>query len=128
VAVLSIWYGEKRITTFDWGCLVFSLSAIPLWSLTSTPLYSVILISIIDIVAFLPTFRKARLDPGAETLLSYNIGNIKFLLALAALEQYNFVTVFYPAVVILSNVSFVLYSLYLRRVVQSAGPVSGSKH
>lgn len=117
IAILSVKYGERGITRFDWCCLSLSLLAVPLWQLTATPLYSVILVSLIDVTGFLPTFRKSWHRPGQETLSAYNIGSLKFLLAIFALENYTLTTLLYPIVVILINSTFVVMCSLRKRAI-----------
>ncbi len=52
----------------DWFFLVSALATIPVWYLTGNPLWSVIMISFIDAMAFIPTFRKAYFNPETESV------------------------------------------------------------
>ena len=105
---------HNTITKSDWVTLALTLSAIPLWLVTDNPLWSVILISAIDASGFYPTFRKAYRLPDEEYTPSYNIGTAKHLVSIWALENYSFITTFYPAVLAGMNVLFVLW-VYWRR-------------
>ena len=99
--------GEKNITRGDWICLLAALAAIPLWLLTKGPLLSVILISIIDLIGFIPTIRKTLKKPHEETLSVYAISTVKFALAILALEHYSLVTWLYPTCLATQNAVFV---------------------
>jgi len=115
---LALFKGERDITRGDYWCLFFSLAAIPLWLLTETPLWSMIQISIIDIVGFVPTYRKSYARPDEETLFAF-VGNIiKFALSLLALETFSVVTVIYPLTLVVSNSVFVAMVLFRRKVLQ----------
>jgi hypothetical protein len=113
---LGVKYGERNITRFDWGCLIFSLAAIPIWIATATPVYAVILITIIDTVGFLPTYRKAWHKPSEETLVTWIVSTIKFFISLFALNNYSLVTVLYPASLVLMNGLFVVMVLWRKRI------------
>lgn len=113
--VLALKYGEPDITGGDKIALAASLTAILPWLLTSDPLGSVILISVINIVAFYPTFRKSWTKPDEENLTAYNLANLKFFLSLCALQAFTINTALYPSVIILANGAFVVMCLIRRR-------------
>ncbi len=108
IAALSLKYGEKNITLSDKISLAFSLSAILPWLLTKDPLGSVIMAAIIDCVAFYPTIRKSWNKPGEENLESYYLANIKFALALMAMENFTLNTTLYISAVFLANSAFII--------------------
>lgn len=118
IFIAALFKGEKNITKFDWSCLWLSIAAIPLWMITSTPLWSVILITVIDTVGFLPTFRKAYLKPFEETVITFTISTVKFVIAIIALTNFSVVTILYPASLVIMNGAFVVM-IYMRRVALS---------
>ncbi|HTB31176.1 MAG TPA: hypothetical protein VK808_04070, partial [Bacteroidia bacterium] len=63
IFILSLKYGTKNITTFDTLCLIGALAATAVYVFMHNPVLSVILITIIDLVGFLPTMRKAYSEP-----------------------------------------------------------------
>ena len=91
-AALALKYGEKEITRSDKIALFSCLSAIIPWLLTKDPLGSVIMISIIDAVAFYPTFRKSWKKPHEENLPTFYIANIKLTLSLFAMTNFTVIT------------------------------------
>ena len=114
-ATVSLWIaymGYKRsgikYSKSDWICLTISLLAIPIWVITDEPLLAVIIISFIDVVAFWPTIKKSMKKPGEETLGTYVLSTIKHSLAVASQQQYNLVTVLYPATLAISTGFLVL--------------------
>lgn len=107
IAVLAFSRGEKNITRLDWVCFVGALLGILLWKATSDPLSAIIIIIIVDIFAFAPTFRKAYGKPYEETALTYAASSVKFTIALFALEAYTLATVLYPAYLVCINAVFV---------------------
>lgn len=114
IFLLAIFRGEKNITYFDIGCLCFGLAAIPLWVFTADPLWSIILVTLIDLVAFAPTMRKSYFKPFEETALAYTGNLIKWLLAIFALNTFSVTTALYPASLILSNSLFIFILLFRR--------------
>lgn len=111
--------GDRSYKTGDWVTLIVSLSAIPLWIITKTPLWSVILVCIIDCVGYLPTIRKAIDKPFEEPAAGYAWFAIGALLSLAALEHYTPSTWLYPVVMVISNSAMTAF-LLLRRQQKTA--------
>ena len=118
VAVLALFYGEKTITLTDKISFFIAVLAIPLWWLTKTPLYSLILIVCISAAAFYPTFRKSWYKPAEETISLYFIAFLKFIVTLMALDQYNVITLLHPIAWLLMNGGFVLYIMWRHWVIK----------
>lgn len=114
IAIIAFFKGEKNIVAFDKYCLIACLISIVLWPLTKAPLLSVILVTLIDTVGFLPTLRKSFRKPHEENLISFMLYALTYAMSIIALENYNFITVFYPAVIALSALSLAIM-LIIRR-------------
>ena len=117
IAVLSLRRGEKRITLSDWTCFVGAVLGIVLWKLTADPLGAVIIISAVNFIAFVPTFRKAYLRPNEEALNIFAFDVIKFILGIAALGVLSPTTALFPASAMISNVIFILMVVLRRQKV-----------
>jgi hypothetical protein len=78
-----------------------------LWYSTHTPLASVILITVIDMFGFYPTFRKSYYKPNEETISTFMLSGIAFLIAIIALQKYSVVTWLYPASLVIMNLGLV---------------------
>lgn len=115
VVALALRHGERAITRSDWVMLVTALLAIPLWLATKNPVWSVILISMIDVVAFIPTFRKSWGKPGEETLQTYILCGASFALSLLVVEAVSLSTILYPATLMATNAVFVAMVVLRRR-------------
>ena len=115
VVVSAFFRGEKNITNTDKVSFVGALLAWGLWWLTSNPFWAVILVTLTDALAFVPTFRKSYCQPWQETAATYGLDTLKFIIGLFALESYNLTTWFYPAALILMDGSFVIYLIIRRR-------------
>ena len=96
----------------DWLLFIFTLLAIPVWFITENPLWAIVLITIIDAVAFAPTFRKAFHHPETENTWTYFLSGTKFIVGIAALESFTTTTVLYPASLVLANYAFVAMVLW----------------
>jgi hypothetical protein len=115
IAGLAIQYGEKRITVSDWFCFVGALLGIILWLTTENPVGAVIIITLTDALAFVPTFRKTYFKPQEETLVEYAFASLKFLIGLFALSTFNLTTALYPASLVFMNGLFVTMALARRK-------------
>lgn len=115
IFALAIKKGEKNITTSDRLSLLGAAAALALWFFTSSPVWSVILITVVDFLGFLPTIRKSYHKPHQETLISYVLAGLKFVLAIIALENYILVTWLYPASLVAANLFFVCMLLVRRK-------------
>lgn len=112
---LAIKKGEKNITITDKLSLLAAAFALVLWFFTSDPMWSIILITIVDFLGFLPTIRKSYHKPHEETLIAYVFAGLKFVLAIIALDHYSLVTWLYPASLVAANLFFVLMLLSRRK-------------
>ena len=105
------------ITKSDWIFFIGALLSIPVWYVTGDPLWSVIIITIIDAVAFVPTFRKAYFHPDTENASTYALSGIKFIFSLLALGTFSMTTALYPASLVIANLVFVAMLLWRRRYI-----------
>jgi hypothetical protein len=104
------------IAKSDWIFFLSALIAIPIWYFTGSPLWAVVIITVIDAVAFAPTFRKAYFHPQTENMWTYLFSGIKFVFGIAALQTISITTVLYPLSLVFANGAFVAMSLWRRRV------------
>ncbi len=116
IFIFSLFKGEKNITLSDTIFFILALTALVLWRVAEQPILSVILLSIINILAFAPTIRKSWNKPYSETLLTYIINASRYGVGLLALEHYNIVTVFFPASAMAITFTFVLILSVRRRI------------
>lgn len=115
IFILAVKTGERNIRPFDWICLSGAAAALLLWFLTKQPLASIILITVVDAFGFLPTIRKAYGKPYQETLVTYEINTVKYLLVVLALENYTLVTTLFPLAVAIMNGLFVVMLVVRRK-------------
>ncbi len=104
------------ITRSDWLFFTLALCAIPLWYMTDSALNAVILLSIIDTLGFIPTFKKAYHFPFEEQLSFFMMMVFKDVFALMALEEYSLTTLLFPITLDVSTIAFVLMVFVRRRV------------
>ena len=112
---IALFKGEKEITLTDKASLLAAFLGIAVWALTTDPLWSVIMLTVVDMVGFIPTFRKAYKRPAEESVTIFILSSISYFISLFALQTINLVTFLYPASLVLTDTIFVLLVLYRRR-------------
>jgi hypothetical protein len=115
-AVLGLCFkhGDRRIGRYDRFMLGLALTGIPLWIITKTPVWSVILVCLIDSSGYFLTARKVWRKPRRETPFSYLFSCGGAFLSLLAIANYTPSTWLYPAFLTCSNLTMASYIL-LRR-------------
>ncbi|MDP9196165.1 MAG: hypothetical protein M3O22_05275 [Pseudomonadota bacterium] len=111
--------GEKNITRADWAVLMVCQLAVPLWYVIQQPVFTMLLLTVIELVGFYPTFRKSWHDPYGESTLSYFITALKFVISIFAIQNFTVVNWMYPAALFAVNIILVS-TLLLRRRALSA--------
>lgn len=120
IFVFGLVKGRKNIVFVDWLSLLGAGIALFLWFLTKEPLLSVILITIIDALAFFPTFRKSFMKPSEETATTYSLSGLKFVLSIFALNKISIITALYPLSLVLMNWIFVGMLIMRRKQLKSS--------
>lgn len=115
VFVIAIFKGEKEITRLDRVSLISAVFGIALWIITTNPLWSVVIVSVVDAVGYVPTFRKTYKQPYGETLTMYFLSTVSFVISLFALQVVSPTTALYPTSLIATNVVFISMVLMRRR-------------
>jgi hypothetical protein len=108
-------YGTKDITNFDKICLALALVAILPWLLAKSVLWSVILATLIDLIAFFPTMRKTWHAPYSESLGSMYADAVKHSLSIFSMNSYSLVNVIFPASVLLTKFVIIGEIVFLRK-------------
>lgn len=103
IFILSLKYGSKNITMFDTLCLIGALAATGVYFFLHDAVLAVILITVIDLVGFLPTMRKAYSEPYSETLSMYALFFVSSGFNLVAIGVYSITTTLYPATIMCTN-------------------------
>lgn len=109
---------DTTITPVDWLCFIAALSAIPCWYLTHDPLSAVIILTIIDLLGYGPTLRKAYIHPHEEQALLYGIMTFRNMLVIGSFEEYSLTTLLFPIATIIANM-IVMSVLWTRRTGQN---------
>lgn len=107
---------DSTITRADRIFLLSAMTSLPLWYITSDPLWAVVVLTMVDLTGFGPTFRKAYIHPFEEQLLFYSLMATRNIIAVIALEHYSLTTVLFPAALAGACLVFVPMVAYRRRV------------
>jgi hypothetical protein len=116
VAILAyLKKSDSSITKPDWLFFILAMASLPVWYLTSNPLWAVVILTTADVLGFGPTFRKAYIRPFEEQLMFFVIMTIRNLISITALEYYSLTTVLFPAVIATVCLIFIPMVIYRRR-------------
>ena len=78
VAILAMTRAaDTSFHRMDWVFLILALTALPLWWVTNTPLYTVLVLTSVDLLGFGPTVRKAYSLPYEDSWTFYAIGTVR---------------------------------------------------
>jgi len=118
VFLLSFKHGTNNITKSDTLILSLAFLAIFVWWLLKSPIAAVIMVSIIDILGYIPSYRKTFDEPWSETALTwfgFVVGNIFGILAM---REYNLLTLTYIITITVANILMVMLCLIRRKQLQ----------
>jgi len=100
IAVLAfIHRADTRITRLDGLFLLSALSSLPAWYVTRDPVVAVAILTLVDLLGFGPTLRKAYAAPWSESMLFFALFLLRNVLVILALENYNLATWLFPAAI-----------------------------
>jgi hypothetical protein len=115
IFLLSLRNGNRDIKRLDVVFFVLALLSIPLWLIVKQPVLSIVLLSTIDMLGFLPTIRKSWNDPYSETLALYVITTFRHALSILGLFEYNIVTMLFPVTWVFANAGFAVLLIVRRK-------------
>lgn len=119
IAILSIKNGTKDITKSDKLLFVVALLSIIPWFLAKDPTFSIIMLTFVDLLAFIPTVRKTIKDPTSETLFTYALNIFRHSLTIIAIANYNLATYLYPTYLLAINI--IMTSIILKSRIKKYG-------
>lgn len=119
IFLLSLKYGTKNITLSDTVVLFLALVAIGIWVFLDEPIVSVLMVTAIDLLGYIPSYRKVYEEPGTETSRSYVLFVVGNLIAIAALVEYNLLTLAYVVVITFANAAMVLLIFFRKKALMT---------
>ena len=126
IAILAyVKRADVTITKTDWLFFTVAMSSLPLWYLTSDPVWAVVLLTLVDLLGFGPTVRKANANPYSESLPFFALFAARNSIVVIALENYSVATVLFPATIAAACVLLMALIVYRRyewhRTLRSSG-------
>ena len=115
VFLLSLKYGSSNITKHDTIILIFSLSAVVVWWQLDNPIMAVIMVSAIDALGYIPTYRKSFENPWTENINFWFLMTCTAALSIIANAEYNVLTVTYLATLMSANIILLAILITRRR-------------
>jgi hypothetical protein len=115
IFVLSFKYGTKNITKSDTIVLVLALLAIVVWWQLDSALIAVLMVSAIDGIGYIPTFRKTWSDPLSETPVFWLLMALAMIITIISSGEYNLLTVTYVAVLGVCNATVLGITVFRRK-------------
>ncbi|CAN5134041.1 hypothetical protein BH11PAT1_BH11PAT1_6590 [soil metagenome] len=108
----SLKNGFSNVTRTDTYFLIAALSGLIPWILTKDPTISVIVAVGIDLIAFVPTFRKTWQDPKTENPILFIMNVTRHGLTLLSLSTYNIATMLHSIAMIITNscMTFIIFT------------------
>ncbi len=115
IGTLSLFRGHKlRWRGKDRFVLIASMVAIGLWYFSNDTLYSVLLLILVEFIAFVPTFVKGVKDPYSESAFFYMLAGLKYFSSLFSFDAFNYANMMYPLYAVICYGSFAMLVFYLR--------------
>jgi hypothetical protein len=108
---------EIMITKKDWLFFCTAMSGLPIWYLTSDPLWAVVILTAVDTLGFAPTARKVYHAPYSEPIFFVALFFVRNMLVLFALEHYSLTTVLFPAVIAIACLLLIILMMIRRHVI-----------
>ena len=119
VAVLGWFVGRRDISKWDWVAFVSAFALLPLWYVIEDPLMVVIIITLIDLIGYFPTWRKATLRPYEERSQTFFILSISSLFALFSLADTSLANMLYVAYLVVMHFATGTYVVWRHKVVSA---------
>ena len=107
---------DVSISNIDYLFLILALASLPFWYLTSNPLWAVVLLTLVELLGFGPTIRKAYYLPHEENRLFFLLFMLRNIFTLLALEHYSLTTVLFPVSVNISCLFLIIMISYRRKL------------
>ena len=110
---------DISITPTDWLFFSLALASLPFWYLSANPMWAVVMLTLVDLLGFGPTIRKAYDFPHQENIAFFLLFAARNIFALLALEQYSVTTMLFPLSVSIACILLVVLISYRRKVINA---------
>ena len=107
--------GETSISRFDWTCLFLAILAIVTYCCSAEVIYSMLLATSIDVLGYLPTYKKSLPHPEEEDVAPWVFYSFGSLFTIFAVAEHSLTTLVYPVSINLMNWGLLSILLFGRR-------------
>lgn len=107
---------DVSITRTDRAFFAAAMTSLPIWYASADPTWAVVVLTVVDLLGFGPTLRKAWVAPRSESLAFYGLFAVRNVLVIAALERHSVATVLFPAAIALACGLLMAVIVHRRRV------------
>ncbi len=115
VVILGLYYGDRQFERIDILCQIGAAVGLMLWLVFDSPLTAIIAVTLIDLVAALPTYKHIWQKPHEETLLAFVICGFASLLTLLAITSPSPAGLVYPIYLLLANATMAALIIIRRK-------------
>lgn len=110
---MSVKKSFSNVKKLDLVFLIICILGLIPWYITKDPTISVIIVVMIDVIAFMPTLLKTKNNPSSEDGILYTTNVLRHILILFALANINIATSLHSFAMITLN-SLMFYYIYIR--------------
>jgi hypothetical protein len=115
VFALSFKCGMGGLSKLDILCTAGAFIGIALWIITKNPLTALYISLTVEVIGFLPTFRKSYLHPHTENTLSWSLCTVGAIVNLFAITSYALNIALYPFAILACDALVASLLLFPRR-------------
>jgi hypothetical protein len=116
ILMLGLRHGSAAYRPFDALCQLGALVGLGGWLLLDSPAFGVVACVATDVIGALPTVKHCWREPTEETWALYAVNGVGGVCAIAALPQYNWISLTYAVYTVLASSILVATLLWRRRV------------
>lgn len=98
---------KVKIRPLDIISLALALVGIVVWIFVQQPFISIIILLTVEVIGFIPTYLNGWRRPYKDSMTVWAVNGGRHALGLAAVQQYNFITVLNPIVWLVLCTSYV---------------------
>lgn len=99
----------------DIACLALGVVAIILWLITKNPLFSVALSCLIDLFAFIPSFRKSFFRPTEDSALTYYVSGLEYVFSFPSYQVFSVIGLMFPVWITLIDFCYATFILIRKK-------------
>ena len=104
VVLLGLYYGDRRFGRFDILTQIAAIIGLILWLVFNSPLTAIVAVTVIDLIAALPTYKHIWQSPTEETLSTFCISAVASLITLLVSFNANVSGLIFPIYLLTANV------------------------